>query len=287
MEFSDLSAFIARCCFMRVAPLFWTSVCALAFFAFGSTPARAEVKSKVIAYTVDGVNMKGYLAWDDAVAGKRPGVLVVHEWWGLNDYARKRCDMLAKLGYVAFAADMYGEGKTTTHPKEAAEMAGAVRKNMDGWRARAQAGLKILAEAETTDPAKLAVIGYCFGGSTALQLAYAGADVKAVVSFHGALPVPTAEQAKAIKGKILICHGALDSFIPEKTILEVRGALEDAKADYQLQYYGGAVHSFTVPNADAVGIKGIAYNAAADRRSWNAMLQTFREAFGSSPASAK
>jgi len=242
--------------------------------------ATAAVKTKQVTYTHDGVTLKGYLAWDDAASGKRPGVLVVHEWWGLNDYARKRAEQLAGLGYVAFACDMYGDGKTTEHPKEAGEMAGTVRKNLTTWLGRANAGLKVLKDHELVDGKKLAAIGYCFGGSTALQLAHSGADLAAVVSFHGALPVPEGDQAGKIKAKILICHGAADSFIGEAIIQKVRNAYDSAKVDYQLVYYGGAVHSFTVPDADKKEIKGIRYNAAADRRSWQAMQALFGEVFG-------
>jgi dienelactone hydrolase len=246
-----------------------------------SALAAAAVRTKEVTYTHDGTTLKGFLAWDDAISrGKRPGVLVVHEWWGLNDYARKRAEMLAGLGYVAFACDMYGEGKTTEHPQEAGEMAGAVRKNVKQWMGRATAALKVLQDNPDVDGKKLAAIGYCFGGSTALQLAYSGADVVAVVSFHGALPVPDEDQAKAIKAKILICHGAADAFIPEATIQKVRAALEAAKADYQMIYYGEAVHSFTVPGADKKGIKGIGYNAEADHRSWQHMQMLFAEVFG-------
>jgi dienelactone hydrolase len=245
----------------------------------GATAAEAAVKTKEITYTYEGTNLKGYLAWDDAAAGKRPGVLIVHEFWGLRDYERKRAEQLAGLGFVAFAGDMYGEGKVTEHPADASKMAGEVRKNAKVWRGRALAGLKVLQEQENVDGKKLAAIGYCFGGSTALQLAYGGADVAAVVSFHGALPVPSEDEAKAIKAKVLICHGALDTFIPEETIQKVRAALDGAKADYQMVYYGGAVHSFTVPGADKAGMKGVAYNEAADRRSWNDMLALFREVF--------
>src|SRR6266496_3598826 len=177
--------------------------------------ARAEVKTETVTYKHGDQVFKGFLAWDDAVQGKRPGVLVVHEWWGLDDYARKRAEQLAKMGYVAFAADMYGDGKTTEHPKEAGEMAGMVRKNQKEWQARAQAALKVLRDNPHVDGTKLAAIGYCFGGSTALQLAYSGADIKAAVTFHAALPAPDKSQAEAIKAKILICHGADDSFVPE------------------------------------------------------------------------
>ena len=160
-------------------------------------------------------------------------------------------------------------------------MAAAVRKDIKTFQGRAQAGLKVLQEHELVDAKRIAAIGYCFGGATALVLAYTGADLAAVVSFHGALPVPDPDQAKAIKAKILICHGALDTFIPEATIQKVRDAFEQAKVDYEINYYGGAVHSFTVPEADKAGMKGIAYNAEADQRSWRDMLRLFGEVFGS------
>jgi dienelactone hydrolase len=244
------------------------------------TIARAEVKTDTVTYKHGDQVFKGFLAWDDAVQGKRPGVLVVHEWWGLDNYARKRAEQLAKMGYVAFAADMYGDGKTTEHPKEAGEMAGMVRKNQKEWQSRAQASLKVLSDNPHVDGTKLAAIGYCFGGSTALQLAYSGADIKAAVTFHSALPAPDENQAKAIKAKILICHGAGDSFVPEESIAKVRAAYDRASVDYAVIYFGGAVHSFTVPGANERGLKGMAYNAAADRRSWAAMTELFHEVFG-------
>ena len=256
------------------------AVLAVLVAAAGATAANAEVKTKVVTYTHDGTTLKGFLAWDDAVKGKRPGVLVVHEWWGLNDYARNRATELAKLGYVAFACDMYGEGKTTEHPKEAGQFATEVRNNLKVWQGRATAGLKVLQDNEMVDGKNLAAIGYCFGGSTALQLAYTGADVRAVVTFHAALPEPTAEQAKAIKAKILICHGAADKFVPEKSAQALREALESAKVDYEMNYYGGATHSFTVPDIGKAGVPGLAYNAEADRRSWQDMLRLFHEALG-------
>jgi dienelactone hydrolase len=241
--------------------------------------AEAAVKTKTVEYQFDGVKLKGHLAWDDAVQGKRPAVMVVHEWWGLDDYARKRAEQLAGLGFVALAVDMYGDAKHTQHPKEAGALAGEVRKNLKTWMGRALAGLKILQDHELVDRNKIAAIGYCFGGSTALQVAFQGADIAAAVSFHGALPVPSAEQAKSARAKILVCHGALDSFIPEETIQKFRAALDDARADYQMIYYAGAYHSFTVPDAGKAGVKGLAYDAAADRRSWQHMLALFREVF--------
>jgi dienelactone hydrolase len=245
-----------------------------------AAPVRAEVKTRAISYEYGGVTFKGHLAWDDAAKGKRPGVLVVHEWWGLNEYARQRAEQLAGLGYVAFACDMYGEGKHTEHPQEAGQFAGEVRKNVKVWQGRAQAALKVLTDQPQVDADKLAAIGYCFGGSTALQLAYTGANLKAVVTFHAALPVPDAEQSKAIKAKLLICHGAADRFIPEETAVKFRAALEEAKVDYAMVYLGNAKHSFTVKGIDTKGVDGLAYNAEAERRSWQYMRSMFDEVFG-------
>ena len=239
--------------------------------------AQADVKTKAVTYTHDGVTFKGHLAWDDATVGKRPGILVVHEWWGINEYAKKRAEQLAALGYVAFAADMYGDGKTTDNPKESGQWAGALRKDIKTWRGRAAASLKVLEDDDKVDAAKLASIGYCFGGSTSIMLAHTGANVKAVVSFHGALLVPEADQAKAIKAKILICHGADDAFIPEETIQKTKAAYDANKVDYLFESYPGAVHSFTVRGADDRGNKGMRYDEKADKQSWESMRKLFKE----------
>jgi dienelactone hydrolase len=252
----------------------------MAVVLLAAAQVQAVVHTKVIDYKSGDTTLKGFLAWDDKFEGKRPGVLVVHEFWGLNEYAKERAKQLAKLGYVAFAADMYGDGKVTEHPKEAAEMAGMVRKNQKEWVARAMAGLNVLKKNEHVDPDKLASIGYCFGGSTSQQLAFAGAKgLRAIVSFHGALVVPTEEQTKKIKAKMLICHGADDSFIKEETIKEFKGALDNGKVDYKFEAYPGAVHSFTVEGAEKKGLKGIAYNKAADEKSWASMQSLFKEVF--------
>jgi len=239
----------------------------------------AAVKTEVVTYKVGDATYKGYLAYDDAIKTKRPGILVVHEWWGLNDYAKKRAEQLAALGYVAFAADMYGEGKTTEHPKEASTMAGTVRMNQQEWLARGNAGLKILRDHPLVDGKKLAAIGYCFGGSTSLALANSGVDLAAVVSFHGALPIPTEDDAKKIKARILICHGAADAFIKEDTIQKMRGTYDRTGVDYQMIYYGGALHSFTVADIAKMKVDGLRYDANADRRSWAAMRALFDEVF--------
>src|SRR6478672_4017043 len=169
--------------------------------------APAGVVTKTIDYEYNGTKLKGFLAYDDSTTGKRPGVLVVHEWWGLNDYAKERCKKLAALGYVAFALDMYGDGKFVDHPDDARKMATTGRENLKTWRGRAEAGLKQLTSQSNVDATKIAAIGYCFGGSTCLQLAYSGADLKAVATFHAALPTPTPEEAKAIKAKLYVANG--------------------------------------------------------------------------------
>lgn len=238
--------------------------------------ALAEVTTEAVEYEHDGQTLEGFLAYDDAIEGPRPGVLIVHEWWGHDEYARRRARQLAALGYVAFALDMYGKGKVTEHPKEAGQWAGAVRANIDGWRARARAGLAVLAGHERVDGDRIVAMGYCFGGATALQLAYGGEKLVGVASFHGSLPVPSEEEAAAIEARILICHGGSDAFIGDETIASLRDALEAAGADWQLIVYGGAVHSFTNPAADGHGIEGVAYDEAADRRSW-AHFQLFLE----------
>ena len=256
------------------------SLIAMATVALAAGASQAAVVTKVVDYEFDGVKLKGFLAHDDAVKEKRPGVLVVHEWWGLNDYAKDRCKKLAELGYVAFAVDMYGDGKTVDHPDDAKKMADLTRKNLDVWRGRAAAGLKQLKAQPNVDADKIAAIGYCFGGSTCLQLAYSGADLKAVATFHAALPKPTEAEAKAIKPKILVCHGADDFFIPAEAIKAFREALDAAKAKYEFVAYKDAVHSFTVPEADKKNIKGMKYDKAADEDSWKRTLALFKETLG-------
>ena len=256
------------------------SLIAMAAIVLTAGASQAAVVTKVIDYEFDGVKLKGFLAYDDAVKEKRPGVLVVHEWWGLNDYAKDRCKKLAELGYVAFAVDMYGDGKTTGHPDDARKMTGLVRENVQVWRGRAEAGLKQLKGQPNVDGDKIAAIGYCFGGSTCLQLAYTGADLKAVATFHAAFPKPTEGEAKAIKPKILVCHGAADTFISEDSIKAFREPLDKAGTKYDFVAYKDVVHSFTVPGADKVNIKGMKYDKAADEDSWKKMLALFKDTLG-------
>ncbi len=240
--------------------------------------AQAALKTEVVKYKVGDVECQGFLAYDDQ-AGKRPGILVAPEWWGLTDYAKHRAEQLAGLGYVALAMDPYGDGKTTDDPKEAGKLAGALKADLPKLRERAKAALDLLSRQETVDPEKLGAIGYCFGGTTVLELARSGADLKGLVSFHGGLATPNPKDAQNIKGRILICHGADDKFVSASEIAEFQQSMRDAKVDWQMNEYGGAVHAFTNPDADKHGIPNIAYNEKADHRSWQAMKDFFHEVF--------
>jgi dienelactone hydrolase len=241
--------------------------------------ASAEIRSKVIHYQDGDANLTGHLYWDDSIEGKRPGVLVVHEWWGLNDYARWRAGQLAQLGYVAFAADMYGEDKVTTHPAQAQEWMSATTANLDGWRRRALKGLEQLSSNALTDSSRMAAIGYCYGGATVMELAYAGANLKGVVSFHGSLPLPNGDEAKYIRGRVLVEHGNDDAFVPAQRVEKFKAALHDAGVDLTFHGHDGTRHAFTNPDADSFGIENLKYNAAAAESSWRSMQQLFREIF--------
>jgi dienelactone hydrolase len=241
--------------------------------------ANAEVVTRSVSYTQGGADLEGYLAYDDAISGKMPGVLVVHEWWGLNDYARGRAEKLAQLGYAAFAVDMYGKGKATQHPDQAGAWMKAVTDNMDAWQKRALAGLEILKKQPQVDPDRLAAIGYCFGGATVQVLAYSGADLKGVVSFHGSLVPPSEAQAKQTKAKMLICHGALDPMNQPEALSKYITALNASTIDWQLVAFGNTRHAFTNPDAGNYGMAALAYNPASDRRSWQYMQYFFDEIF--------
>jgi dienelactone hydrolase len=245
--------------------------------------AHAASVTRAVDYEHNGVKLQGFLAYDDAktAAGKLPGVLVVHEWWGLNDYARHRAVQLANLGYVAFAVDMYGQGVTTSDAKVAGMLSGQVY-GKPLMAERAQAGLDQLLATGLVDPRKVAAIGYCFGGSTVQILAYSGAPIAGIVSFHGGLMLPPAGAPNKVK--ILICQGAVDPTIkPEQTAAFVK-ALNDAKFDYKFVLYAGAKHAFSNPDADALAQANhieaaIGYNADADRRSWADMRAFLSELF--------
>jgi dienelactone hydrolase len=241
--------------------------------------AGAEIRTEQIEYRHGDAVLHGFVAWDDAADGPRPGVLVVHEWWGLDDYTRDRTRQLAELGYVAFAIDMYGEGLTTEDPQEAGRLAGRFHGDRRLGRDRAAAGLAMLAAHPLVDPQRIAAIGYCFGGTVALELARDGADIAGAVSFHGSLGTPMPATADTLRARILVLHGADDPLVPIEDINRFRQEMTDAEADWQFISYGGAVHSFTNPRADDRGIPGVAYNETADRRSWQHMKLFFEELF--------
>ncbi len=239
-----------------------------------SGAASAAVKTEAVQYRDGDQVLTGYLSYDDALTGPRPGVMVVHEWWGLNDYAKKRAEMLAELGYVAFAADMYGDNKVTTHAPDAKGWMMQITENQAAWQQRALAGLETLKASDKVNPQRLAAVGYCFGGATVMQLAYAGADLDGVVSFHGSLPPASADQQENIKASVLVAHGEKDPMVPAERINAFRQALDAAGADWQMVTYAGAEHAFTNPDADKSGVPGLKYDPKADARSW-ALMQDF------------
>jgi dienelactone hydrolase len=241
--------------------------------------AGAQIHTETVEYQQGNTVLEGYLAYDTAIQGKRPGVLIVHQWKGLTDYEKKRAQMLAKLGYIAFAVDVYGKGIRLQSPQEAGAEAGKYKSNRELLRSRVQAGLAVLQKQELTDPKRVAAIGYCFGGTAVIELARSGADIAGVVSFHGGLDSPHPEDGKNIHCKVLSLHGADDPYVPAKDLAAFEDEMRQAKVDWQLIQYGGAVHAFTDSNAGSDPQRGAAYNERADRRSWESMRQFFAEIF--------
>jgi dienelactone hydrolase len=266
---------------MRMARMkFLSSALTVAFLLAIVSVARAAIKTEAVTYQEGQAKAHSFIVYDDSLSGKRPGVLVVPEWWGLNDYPRMRSKMLAQLGYVAMAVDIYGDGKVTADPKQAGAWADALEAgDRAELRARIAAALARLKSDPHVDPSKTAAIGYCFGGSTVLELARSGAEVNGVVSFHG--HYDTADPAKpgGVKARILACHGADDPFQSPAQIQAFEDEMRKARADWQLNIYSGAKHSFTNPNAGKYHVAALAYNAEADHRSWQAMQDFFREIF--------
>jgi dienelactone hydrolase len=245
--------------------------------------AQGGILGEPVEYSAEGTTMKGYLAYDDARSEKRPGILVVHEWWGHNEYARRRARMLAELGYVALAVDMYGEGKTAQHPDDAAKFSGEIRKNMDLGRQRFLAARKVLQENKFTDPKRLGAIGYCFGGGVVLQMARDGMDLAGVVSFHGVLATTSPAKPGAVKAKVLVLTGGDDKFVPPEQVEGFEKEMKAAGADFRVVSYPGVLHSFTNPDADDYAKKfnmPVGYNATADKKSWAEMEKFFKEVFG-------
>lgn len=244
-----------------------------------SLKPHAAVVTKMIEYKQDETILQGYLAYDDAVVQKRPGILVVHDWMGFGPFANKKALELAQLGYTALAVDIYGKGVRPKNTDEAGALAGIYKKDRDLLRKRILAGYETLKKQETVDSSKIAVMGFCFGGTTALELARSGAPIKGAVSFHGGLSTLKPEDAKNIKAKILALHGADDPFVPASEVESFEKEMNDASVDWQLVKYSGAVHAFTNPAAGHDNSKGAAYNERADKRSWIAMKDFFEEIF--------
>lgn len=246
---------------------------------FWAVPTEGAVVGATVDYKQGDTLLEGYLAYDDASQAVRPGVLLVHEWYGLNDYARMRAEQLAQMGYVAFALDMYGKGVRAADNREAAALAGKLKGDRALMRARASAGLDVLKRHSLVDPRRVAAIGYCFGGTAVLELARAGAEVMGVVSFHGGLDTPHPEATPPLRTKFLVLHGADDPLVSQAEIAAFQAEMRRAGADWQMIYYGGAVHSFTNPKAGVDPKGGVAYHEPSERRSWRAMKLFFDEIF--------
>lgn len=265
-------------------------IIATAFFVFflllgiiGQAVAQPKIEGANVRYTAGGVEMIGYLAYDQNIQGRRPAVLVVHEWWGLNDYARMRVRLLAELGYTALALDMYGGDRVADHPADAQKFSSALMKDFDVAKARFQAGMDFLKKQPTVDPTRVAAIGYCFGGGIVLNMARQGVDLKGVASFHGNLSAVQPAQPGSTKARILVLHGGDDKFSTPEQIEAFKKEMAAAGADFQFITYPGALHSFTNPEADALGKKfnmPIGYNAQADRQSWDELKKFLKEIFG-------
>ena len=262
--------------------LFGLTMIAMVMAVVGPAAAAPKIEGKPVEYTAGGVTLKGYLAYDENVKDKRPGVLVVHEWWGQNEYVRKRARMLAELGYTALALDMYGEGKMAGHPDEAGKFASEVMKNFPVAKDRFLAALEFLKKQPTVDPDRIAAIGYCFGGGVVLNMARQGVDLKGVASFHGSLAVIKPEQPTPIKAAVRVYNGADDKFSTPEQIEALKKEMADQKVNFKFVNYPGAVHSFTNPESTEIGKKfkmPVAYNKAADKASWDDMKGFLAEIF--------
>ena len=243
--------------------------------------AEVDIRGQEIEYQAGDVTMKGYMVWNENATEKQPGILVIHEWWGHNDYTRKRAEMLAELGYVAFAIDMYGDGKQAQHPEEAGAFATEVMQNMGEAEARFNAALAVLKQNEHVDPDKIAAIGYCFGGSVALTMANMGADLDAVAAFHSGITLPVGP-SEDLKARVLVCNGADDPMVPAEAVDKFKKQMDSVGATYKYISYENAVHAFTSKAADSLGQTfnlPLAYNADADRKSWEELLVMLDEVF--------
>lgn len=258
-------------------------IAALLICLLMSLPMLAEIKTKEVVYKDGATTLTGHLAWDDAkhnAAGKSPAVLIVHQWMGLTDYEKGRAEQLAKLGYVVFALDIYGTDFKPTNMQESGKASSTFKNDRKLFRKRLNLGLDQLKNVSYVDGDRVSAIGYCFGGTGVLELARSGAEVAGVVSFHGGLDAPTPEDAKNIKGKVLVLHGADDPFVSREGIDAMKTSFNGAKVDWQMVEYSGAVHSFTQPMAGNDNARGAAYNEKADKRSWKHMRTFFNEVVG-------
>lgn len=247
-----------------------------------SLPALAEVRTRDISYQGGGVTMKGMIAWDDSLRITRPAVLVVHEWWGLNDYARERARQLAALGYVAMSVDMYGDGKVAAHPKDAMAFMQEATRDPEQTAARFRAAESILRADPHVDGERLAAIGYCFGGGVVLNMARRGENLKGVASFHGALAPWAPAKKDAVAARVLVLNGAADSMVPASAVTAFEQEMKNAGADFQVINYPGAEHGFTNPEATALGKQfdmPLAYDEDADHKSWDELQKFLMEVF--------
>jgi len=244
------------------------------------TDSFPGVKEEKVSYELDGKKYDGYVSYKEDQKGKRPGILVVHEWWGLNDYSRRRAKQLAEMGYIAMAVDVYGNGQTAEDPASAEALATPFYKDPALAKKRLDAAINFLKTYPETDSSKMAAIGYCFGGYVALNAAKLGADLKGVVSFHGGL-TGAKPQKNVMHAKILVCHGANDQ-LENAHVEEFKKEMDSAGADYTFKVYPDASHAYSNPAATAKGEKynmPIKYNAAADAASWNDMKKFFKTLF--------
>lgn len=243
---------------------------------------QASIVGEEVSYSTEDLTMNGYLAYDESIEGPRPGILVVHEWWGHDKYARSRADSLARLGYVALALDMYGEGKQAAHPEDAQKFSGQVMSNFESAKNRFQEALETLKDHSNVNPDQIGAVGYCFGGSVAIAMANAGVDLDGIAAFHAGLQLPVMPEEGTTTSRIIVMNGADDPFITEEQVSNLTSAMEAAGVDFNYISYEGVKHSFTNPEATARGEEfglPLEYNEEADRKSWERMKEFFEETF--------
>lgn len=262
-----------------------SSLVAASLLLFGSV-AHAEIQTQEVEYKQGDTTLQGFFAWDDAIKGKRPGVLVIHEWWGLNEHAREQAKRFAKAGYVGLAIDMFGKGKLATHPDDAKKFVAEATSNPTVAKARFDAALALLKKRPEVNAKQIGAVGYCFGGAVALDMARAGEPLAFVGTFHGALATKTPGKKGAIKPRLLIMTGANDPMVDKAQVDAFKAEMTAAGAKYEVIEYPGAKHSFTNPDADKRGIPGLAYDAKADQDSFAALLKLMSELFGAPKTAA-